>query len=174
MAVWATERAKIELSAGEETVISLSESELRMKDLDGEEIYLEISLQREAYDKLIADRVDESIAAARDTLQQAGLSPHDLECVVFVGGPTNYKPLRDKVAFELGVPANIDVNPMTAVAEGASLFAESIDWSSQSHARKNTRGSLALKGNLTLSFNYIARTPGSKAKITIQIGRAHV
>lgn len=169
MAVWATERAKIELSAGEETVISLSESELRMKDLDGEEIYLEISLQREAYDKLIADRVDESIAAARDTLQQAGLSPHDLECVVFVGGPTNYKPLRDKVAFELGVPANIDVNPMTAVAEGASLFAESIDWSSQSHARKNTRGSLALKGNLTLSFNYIARTPGSKAKIAIQL-----
>ena len=47
--------------------------------------------------------------------------------IVFVGGPTNYKPLRDKVSYELSLPASIDVNPMTAVAEGASIFAESIE-----------------------------------------------
>ena len=55
---------------------------------------------------------------------------------MWVGGPTHYKPLRDKVAFELGIPGSMDVNPMTAVAEGASLFAESIDWSSQNRSRK--------------------------------------
>jgi molecular chaperone DnaK len=169
LAIWATERAKIELSAREDSVISLSENEARVRDLNGNEIYLDIPLQRDTYDKLIAERVGESIESARETLNKAGLSPHDLERIMFVGGPTNYKPLRDKVAFELGIPGNIDVNPMTAVAEGASLFAESIDWSSQNRSRKNTRGQISSGGGLVLSFNYIARTPDVKAKIAIQL-----
>ncbi len=168
LATWATERAKIELSANESAVISLSESETRVCDLKGNEIYLDITIERSTYDKLIAERVNESIEAARDTLKKAGISSHDLERIVFVGGPTNYKPLRDKVSFELGVPGNTDINPMTAVAEGASLFAESIDWSSQSRTRKNTRGQIASGGDLSLSFNYIARTPDTKAKIAAQ------
>lgn len=169
LATWATERAKIELSAREDAVISLSETEARVRDLTGNEIYLDIPLQRDTYDKLIAERVGESIESARETLNKAGLSPHDLERIVFVGGPTNYKPLRDKVAFELGIPGSTDVNPMTAVAEGASLFAESIDWSSQNRSRKHTRGQISSGGGLALSFNYIARTPDVKAKIAVQL-----
>ncbi|MCK9293519.1 MAG: Hsp70 family protein [Desulfobulbaceae bacterium] len=175
LSAWATERAKIELSAREDSVISLSETEARVRDLSGNEIYLDIPLQRATYDKLISERVGESIESARETLNKAGLSPHDLERIVFVGGPTNYKPLRDKVAFELGIPGSTDVNPMTAVAEGASLFAESIDWSSQNRSRKNTRGQISSGGGLALSFNYIARTPDVKAKIAVQLaGQAAV
>jgi molecular chaperone DnaK len=58
---------------------------------------------------------------------------------------------------------------MTAVAEGASLFAESIDWSSQNRTRKNTRGQISSGGGLALSFNYIARTPDVKAKVAVQL-----
>ena len=169
LATWATERAKIELSAREDSVINLPETETRVKDLNGKEIYLHVPLLRDTYDKLIAERVNESIESARETLNEAGLSPHDLERIVFVGGPTNYKPLRDKVAFELGIPGSTDVNPMTAVAEGASLFAESIDWSSKNRSRKNTRGQISSGGELPLSFNYIARTPKVKAKIAVQL-----
>jgi len=167
LAIWATERAKIELSAREDSVISLSEIEAGVRDLNGKEIYLDIPLNRDTYGKLIAKRVDESIESARETLNKAGLSPHDLQHIVFVGGPTNYKPLRDKVAFELGIEGNTDVNPMTAVVEGASLFAESIDWSSQNRSRKNTRGQISSGGGLALSFNYTARTPEMKAKIAV-------
>jgi molecular chaperone DnaK len=169
LATWATERAKIELSAREASVISLSETEARVRDLNRNEIYLDIPLHRDTYDKLIAERVSESIDAAREVLKKAGLSPHDLERIVFVGGPTHYKPLRDKVAFEMGIPGNTDVNPMTAVAEGASLFAESIDWSSQNRSRKNTRGQISSGGRLAVSFSYNARTPDVKAKIVVQL-----
>ena len=169
LAMLATEKAKIELSARDEAVISLAETEIRLRDLEGSDIYIDVPLRRDVYDKLIDDRVADSIDAARETLVKAGLSPHDLDRIVFIGGPTNYKPLRDKVSFELGIPGGLDVNPMTAVAEGASLFAESIDWSSQSRSRKNTRGQLASNGELNLSFNYIARTPAPKAKIVVQV-----
>ena len=168
-AAWATERAKIELSAKEEAVISLSETEARTKDLAGAEIYLDIPLNRQTLDGLIEDRINESIEAARETLSKAGLTANDVERLVFVGGPTHYKPLRDKVSFELGIPGSSEVNPMTAVSEGAALFAESIDWSSQTRGRKSNRGRISSSGKLDVAFNYIARTPDAKAKIAVQV-----
>ena len=169
VAQWATERAKIELSAMETSTIALSEGEARATDDDGNELYIDIDLTREDVDALIADLVAETVEATRETLTKAGLTPNDLERIVFVGGPTNYKPLRDKVAFELSLPANIDVNPMTAVAEGASIFAESIDWSSESHNRKATNEEV--KTNISLSFKYTARTSGNIAKIMCVLGK---
>ena len=166
LATWVTEKAKIELSSRDEAVISLSEIETRVQDLNGNEIYLDIPLQRDIYNNLIADLVDETINCARETLSRAGLTSNDLERIVWIGGPTNYKPLRDKVAFELGIPSHMDVNPMTAVAEGASLFAESIDWSSQNRSRKDSHGQISSEA---ITFNYVARTPTGKAKIAVQV-----
>ena len=167
LATWVTEKAKIELSSREEAVISLSESQTGgARDLNGDEIYLDIPLQRDTYDSLIAEHINETINCARETLSKAGLTPHDVERIVWVGGPTHYKPLRDKVAFELGIPGSMDVNPMTAVAEGASLFAESIDWSSDNRLRKDSRGQISSED---ITFNYIARTPTGTAKIAVQI-----
>ena len=170
MCLWASEKAKIELSAKEDAVISLTESDLGINDESGSEVYVDIPFTREHLDNLIAGKVDESIQSARETLEKAGLSPDDVERVVFIGGPTQYKPLRDRVAFELGIAPSTDMNPMTAVAEGASVFAESIDWSSQSRGRKNARGALSTGGSLDLSFNFIARTPDSKARIVAKLG----
>ena len=172
MATWATEKAKIELSQKEEAVVSLPETELGAKDQSGEEIYIDISIDRRRYDELIASKVDESISAARETLEKAGLTPHDVERVVFVGGPTHYKPLRDKVAFELGIAPSTDVNPMTAVSEGAAVFAESIDWASQSRGRKSARGSIASGGAIDIAFNYVARTPDTRARVVAKVGGA--
>ncbi|EGM6320786.1 Hsp70 family protein [Escherichia coli] len=170
LATWAAEKAKIALSQSDESVISLAENELGVRDQAGEEIYLDIPINRSLYDDLIAFKVDESIQATRESIEKAGLSPHDIERIVFVGGPAQYKNLRDKVAFELGIAPSTDVNPMTAVAEGAAVFAESIDWASQSRGRKSARGAISAGGALDLSFNYIARTPDSKAKIVAKLG----
>ena len=170
MAGWATEKAKIELSSKDESVISLDDTELRVKDRSGADVYLDIPLTRERYDELISEKVHESIVAARETMEKVGLSSHDIGRVVFVGGPTQYKPLRDKVAFELGIAASTDVNPMTAVSEGAAVFAESIDWSSHNRGRKSGRGSVAASGALNIGFSYVARTPDIKAKIVAKLG----
>ena len=169
MATWASEKAKIELSSREDVIISLPETELNVRDLDGEEIYIDIPITRNDYDPLIREKIDDSIKATREALEKAGLTSHDIDRVVFVGGPTQYKPLRDLVSFELGIAASTDVNPMTAVSEGAALFAESIDWTSQNRSRKKSKGSMSA-GTLDLTFNYIARTPDIKAKVMVKLG----
>jgi molecular chaperone DnaK len=144
--------------------------ETRTRDLSGDEIYLDIPLQRDTFDALISDRVADTITAAHETLSQAGLTSNDVEEIVWVGGPTNYKPLQDKVAFGLGIPGDrMTVNPMTAVAEGASVFAESVDWRSETRSRKESRGQISSGGALSLIFNYIARTPRPTGKIAVQM-----
>jgi len=168
VAQWATERAKIELSAMDMSTISLSEGEARTMDEDGNEIYIDIDLSRARVDELIAELVKETVNACRETMKKAGLTANDLERVVFVGGPTNYKPLRDRVSSELSLASSIDVNPMTAVAEGASIFAESIDWSSASHNRKVSNQ--VLQTNIALTFKYTARVSTDTAKVMCVLG----
>ena len=106
MAAWAVEKMKIELSSNEEAHVTLDDSELHLRDNSGKDIYLQISgSARSRFDELIASKIEETITTARDTIEKAGIVPHDIGRVVFVGGPTQYKPLRDKVAFQLGVAA---------------------------------------------------------------------
>lgn len=169
MALWAAEKAKIELSQRDESLISLSETELNVRDCNGQEIYLDVPLTRSQLDDLIAPHMKESIQTARETLRKAGYEPQDVERLIFVGGPTQYKPLRDQVAFELGIAASTEVNPMTAVAEGAAIFAESIDWNTKNRGRKSARGTITVSGPVAISFAYASRTPDVKAKILVKV-----
>lgn len=169
MALWVSEKAKIELSQKDTSIISADEAGMATKDAKGKELYIDVEISREKLNELIASMVEESIQVVRETMDKAGLTASDIDRIVFVGGPTNYKPLRDRVSQSLGIAASTDVNPMTAVAEGAAIFAESIDWNSQSHGRKNARGSLSSDdGPFRLTLNYVARTPAARAKIIAQ------
>lgn len=165
---WASEKAKIELSSRGEAIISLSEVEVGVQDESGADIYVDVTLSKDLLDRLIDDKLKDSIESVRETMTKAGLSSQDVDRVVFVGGPTQYKTVRDKVAFELGLPGALDVNPMTAVAEGAAIFAESVDWKSQRKGRKASRGSVSGGSALSLSFNYIARTPDIRSKLVVK------
>jgi len=173
MAHLAVERAKIELSSKNESTIALSEIEASAVDLDGEEIYLDIPITREEIDPLFEELIMETIEITRETMAKQGLTSNEIDRIIFIGGPTNYKNLRDKVIFELGLPpAGTDlnpVNPMTAVAEGASIFAESIDWSTEKHKQKASTGELKLGDEINLSFKYVARTANNNARVVAQI-----
>lgn len=164
-----TEQAKIILSSRESSTISISESQLGVKDEAGEDIYVDVEINRDIYNPLIEPQIQDTIKSVRDTLDAAGLKTDDIVRIVFVGGPTKYKYLRDRVSSELGIPANTEVDPMTAVSEGAALYAESIDWSTQEHAKKNTRGTLESKGPIDITFDFIARTPDAKTKLLITL-----
>ena len=68
LSIWAAERAKIELSSREESHISLTEFEVRTRDLDGEEIFLDVPLTRDLLNPIIEEKVTESIDKVRELL----------------------------------------------------------------------------------------------------------
>lgn len=163
LAIFAAEQAKVELSVTSEAVIRMDEGRIRCTDLNGDEVYLDIDVSRNDLNNLISDMVYDTIEISRETLDKVGLSSSDINRIVFVGGPTNYKPLRDKVSDELAIPTNINVNPMTAVAEGASIFAESIDWNDKGHNRKKSNAQAVIMEDIKL--NYKSRVAGNEARI---------
>ena len=166
MAIWATEKAKIELSAKETASVRLDENEINCTDEDGKEIYVDVSITRDEYNRLIFPKIDETIEKTREVIKNASLKPDDISYIVFVGGPTNYKPLRDRVSSELGIESSFDVNPMTVVSEGAAIYAESIDFSNEKGGQKANKG-IIKASDYGLEFRYNARTSADKAKVAI-------
>lgn len=160
-----SEIAKIELSSDEEAII---EGETGITDENGDEIYFDIKINRATYNKYIDGMTFEAIKTARETIESVNLRPEDFDRIIFVGGPTNYKPTRDIVTRELGIKGSIEVNPMTAVAEGASIFAESVDWSSDTQSKKTSRRELLSAASLGLNFKYESRVSTDQARFVVQ------
>lgn len=165
------EQAKIELSSSETADIYGS---LYGMDEDGEEIELDIPINRDRFNPLIDPLIEEAIEAARATIKKSGLSPLDFDRIIFIGGPSKYKYLRDRVERELGIKAEdaVKVNPMTAVSEGAAIFAETIDWTNEEHNRKGSHSEALSSDDLGLSFKYESRTTDKQAKIGIKMKKS--
>lgn len=161
---WAAEHAKIQLSSREKMSISLSEDEIRITDLRGTEIFVDVEVSRARLMQLMQPKLEEAVESIRRILRRADLGSDDIDRIVFIGGPTIFGPHRDFITSQLGIPGDTSVDPMTAVAVGASIFAEALDWSeSNSVTRKKTTGTTAVPGKATFTFG--SRTAQSSAKI---------
>ena len=174
MAHWATEKAKIALSAQKDTLIQMDEGEIGLRDLSGEDIFFECPLNRSDYNRAIAAKIDDTVEAVQGTLDRSGFGRDDIDAIVFVGGPTNYKPLRDRVVSALDLVDTTDqlgIDRMTAVAEGAGLYAASHDWSTHTRASKSARGQTLIDGALEVTFHHMVRTTEDQARITVQGGK---
>lgn len=163
LTLYACEQAKIELSSMEQTEIRMDEIRMNAKDLDGNEIYLDVPLTREGFDHIIGETVQDTVEVTRQTLEKIGLTEKDVSQIVFIGGPTKYPPLREMITSTLGLQSDILVDQMTAVAEGASIFAESIDWSGPVHSRKKVREEISAGQDVIV--RYEKRTSADSAKI---------
>lgn len=167
IASWATERAKIELSSKKNSVVHLEDLDVQCTDEAGTEIYLDVPISRAQYEELLFPKVDATIDKARELIKEAGLDAGDFNCIVFIGGPTMYKPLRDYVSEKLGIEPNTDANPMTAVSEGAAIYAESVNFESGDGEQKgDVTLSRSVEHNLSLRYN--SRTSADKASIGVR------
>lgn len=167
MASWAAERAKIELSSHDKAVIFASDEDVRVKDEVGGDIFVEVNINRSQLEDLISEQIDQTIALSRKILKDNGYSHEDIDRIVFIGGPTKMPSIREKIPRELGIPADLQTDPMTAVAIGASIFAESREWADGTTKRKTARGSVTATGPIDIRYDYTARTSEDRARIKV-------
>lgn len=169
MAAYAVEKAKIGLTTCQNEVISASEEEVRVQDDSGEDVYLQIDLTRAELEELLHKQIDQTIELSRKIMKDNGYTHDDIDRIVFIGGPTKMPLIREYVPRELGIPADLETNPMTAVAIGAAIYCESRNWDVAGSARKASRGNVKTKGNLELSLDYPARTSSGSARIKVTV-----
>jgi molecular chaperone DnaK len=164
--LFAAEKAKISLSTQESAAIYMDENEIDCKDLNGKNIYFDVPFTRAKLDELVESMIEETIEFTKSMLTDVGLSSTDIEKLVFIGGPTSYKPLREKVSAALEIQADTTVNPMTAVAVGASIFAESIDWGCDKRDRKPATA--VMRVGKAVRFKYDTRTADVEARLVFK------
>jgi molecular chaperone DnaK len=113
----AAERAKIELSSGQQTEVNLP---YITADANGPK-HLNIKLTRAKLEALVEDLVSRTIAPCRTALDDAGLKVGDVDEVILVGGQTRMPKVQEAVAEFFARDPRKDVNPDEAVAAGAAI-----------------------------------------------------
>jgi len=113
----AAEKAKIELSSSQQTEVNLP---YITADASGPK-HLVVKLSRSKLESLVEELVTRSIQPVKVALQDAGLSPSEIDEVILVGGQTRMPLVQKAVADYFGKEPRKDVNPDEAVAVGASI-----------------------------------------------------
>jgi len=111
------EKAKIELSNGQQTDINLP---YITADASGPK-HLNIKLSRSKLEALVDDLVTGTVAPCRTALNDAGVTASEIDEVILVGGQTRMPKVQAVVEEFFGKAPRRDVNPDEAVAIGAAI-----------------------------------------------------
>jgi molecular chaperone DnaK len=110
----AAERAKVELSDKEETVIRIPLGEKNF----------EFAMTRTDFELLIADIIERTLRPCKKAMSDAGLEPSEINEVVLVGGSTRMPIVRRSVQELFGRVPRCELNPDEVVALGAAVQAD--------------------------------------------------
>ena len=111
------EKAKIELSATQETQISVP----FLTAIDNEPKHLDVKLTRAKLAELTADLLERVVSPVKQALSDAGAP--DIDHVILVGGMTRMPAVQEKVKELVGKDPHQGVNPDEVVAVGAAIQA---------------------------------------------------
>lgn len=122
------EEMRIALSFTDSADYSTYDRNLNLgQDDNGEEIDLEITITKDQLINAIGEQYQKAVKICKSLLDRNGLTGKDLSSLILVGGPTYSPIIRDMLKKEITPNVDTSINPMTAVARGAALYASTID-----------------------------------------------
>ncbi|WP_289652548.1 Hsp70 family protein [Acinetobacter baumannii] len=171
------EEAKITLSSKEKWGHFLEDLG---EDDDGEEIQADLDISLEQYEKVCVPIFQRAIDIVKNVLSRNNLSGQDLESLILVGGPTFQQTLRRMLKEQITEKIDTSIDPMTAVAKGAALFASTKDIPRELQKRDSSKAQLSLKypettvetqENLGIRIDREQSTANLPATFTVEIIR---
>lgn len=97
------------------------------EDDNGTGLELDMVVTQQQMKKVIAPVFQKAINICKDLLKRNNLQGGDLNSLILVGGPTYSPVLREMLKEQITPNVDTTVDPMTAVAKGAALYASGID-----------------------------------------------
>jgi len=113
----AAERAKCELSMASESRITLP---FISADASGPK-HLNTVLTRFEFERMVEDLIQKTIDPVKDAMKAAGVTEHQIDEVVLVGGQTRMPKVIEAVQKVFGKEPNRNINPDEVVAVGAAI-----------------------------------------------------
>jgi molecular chaperone DnaK len=116
----AAEKAKCELSTAMETTISLP---FIYSDPQKGPLHIEYRLTRAKLEMLVDDLIQSTLDPVKRALEDAKLTPRDIDEVILVGGQTRMPKVQEVVRNFFGKDPHKGINPDEVVAIGAAIQA---------------------------------------------------
>lgn len=113
----AAERAKVELSSGLETSITLP----YVTAVDGVPKHLDTKLTRAKFEQMCSDLIERTLRPCEEAIKDAGISKTDIDEIILVGGSTRIPAIQAAVEKFFGKKPSKGVNPDEVVAIGAAI-----------------------------------------------------
>ncbi|MCM1256146.1 MAG: Hsp70 family protein [Duncaniella sp.] len=132
------------------------------EDDNGEEIELDLVITQEQLKQVLAPVFQKAVDITKDLLKRNGLKGSDLDKLILVGGPTYSPVLRQMLREQITPNVDTDIDPMTAVAKGAALFASGID--------SEVKEEIAV-GTVALTLSYEANSVQPMEFVTVQLAK---
>ena len=115
----AAEKAKIELSGVMSTNINLP---FITADATGPK-HLDMTLTRQKFNELTSDLVEKTMIPTQNAINDAGISPSEIDKVLLVGGSSRIPAVQEAVQRLIGKEPHKGINPDECVAIGACIQA---------------------------------------------------
>lgn len=118
-----SEKAKIELSFNEETLVSIP----YLYHLpDGSNYHFQKKLTRTQFEHETRGFIDRTLSLIKKSMEEINVKPQQIERVILVGGQSRMPLVQRKLAEFFNKEPHIDLNPEEVVAQGAALQSEII------------------------------------------------
>ncbi|NMB44992.1 MAG: Hsp70 family protein, partial [Firmicutes bacterium] len=114
------EDAKIALTYDESYLLDLFDLG---EDLDGQAIHMEMQINQRDVEDCAREMLSRCIDLCRQAIEEARTTPGNIHRVLLVGGATQMPYVRKTVKEALQIEVDYSRDPITAIVEGAALFA---------------------------------------------------
>lgn len=155
------EQAKNQLSFKEKCDITSQLDEFGEDD-EGEEIELDMVITQDEMKTVLTPVFQKAVDICKELLQRNNLKGSNLDSLILVGGPTYSPVLRSMLREQITRNVDTSIDPMTAVARGAALYASGID----SEAKEEIKA-----GTIALDLDYESSSVESLEYVTIKLLR---
>ncbi len=159
------EEAKIQLSFNESFEVETDLGDDYGCDDNGEAFELCMTLTQEEFEPIAAPIYQKAIDITKELLKKHNLQGSQLGAIVLVGGPTHSPIVRKMLREQITPNVDTSIDPMTCVAEGAALYASTLEIpeviQDESRDRSKVQLDVNVKGNSVedSEFAFVALRP---------------
>ena len=157
------EEAKNQLSFKDKVSILSGMGDLPFEDENGEEPEIDLEVTLEDMERVLSPIFQKAVDITKELIYRNNLKAEDIDALILVGGPTYSPVLRKMLKEQITDKVDTSIDPMTAVANGAALFASTLSVSEE--VKEQNRD----KTKLQLEVNYEATTVELDSLLNISI-----
>lgn len=133
------------------------------EDEEGEEIELDLTITQSQLFDVMRPLFQKAVDICKSLLERNNMSGSQLDKLILVGGPTHSPLIRQMIKEQVTPNIDTNIDPMTAVATGAALYASTID----NNAKIETDA-----GTIVFEVGYEATSVETTEWVTIKLNKS--